>query len=85
MTEAVTGFDLVEWQLRARGERFSRQSDIRFSGHAIEARGCAPKTGEELPAAGRHDGAVIPAEGVRTDHALSSGAAISPLRLDDRE
>ena len=60
VTEAVTGLDLVEWQLRvARGERFTRQqSDIRFSGHAIEARLCAEDPAQEFPAAGRHDGAV---------------------------
>ena len=55
VTEAITGIDLVEWQLRvARGERFTRQqADIRFSGHAIEARLCAEDP-TELPAAGRH-------------------------------
>ena len=43
VAEDVTGADLVEWQIRvACGERFTRQqSDIRFSGHAIEARLCA--------------------------------------------
>ena len=43
VTEAITGIDLVEWQLRvAHGEAFTRkQESIRFSGHAIEARLCA--------------------------------------------
>jgi geranyl-CoA carboxylase alpha subunit len=80
VTEAVTGFDLVEWQLRvARGERFTRkQSDIRFAGHAIEARLCAEDPAKNfLPQAGTM-ALWIPAEGVRTDHALESGAAISP-------
>jgi geranyl-CoA carboxylase alpha subunit len=80
VTEAVTGADLVEWQLRvARGERFSRaQSDIRFHGHAIEARLCAEDPARNfLPQAGTM-ALWIPADGVRTDHALESGAEISP-------
>jgi geranyl-CoA carboxylase alpha subunit len=80
VTETITGFDLVEWQLRvARGERFSRaQSDIRFHGHAIEARLCAEDPAKNfLPQAGTM-ALWIPADGVRTDHALASGAEISP-------
>jgi geranyl-CoA carboxylase alpha subunit len=80
VTEAVTGGDLVEWQLRvARGERFTReQADIRFSGHAIEARLCAEDPAKNfLPQAGRI-ALWRPAEGVRTDHALESGADIPP-------
>jgi geranyl-CoA carboxylase alpha subunit len=81
VTEAITGIDLVEWQLRvATGERFTRaQSDIRFRGHAIEARLCAEDPARDfLPQAGR---TVMwqPAEGVRTDYALHSGAEISPF------
>ena len=81
VTEAITGIDLVEWQLRvARGERFTRQqSDIRFHGHAIEARLCAEDPAQNfLPQAGRL-ALWQPAEGVRTDHALESGTEISPF------
>jgi geranyl-CoA carboxylase alpha subunit len=81
VTEAITGFDLVEWQLRvARAERFTQQqSDIRFRGHAIEARLCAEDPAANfLPQAGRL-ALWQPAQRVRTDHALASAAEISPF------
>jgi geranyl-CoA carboxylase alpha subunit len=81
VTEGVAGADLVEWQLRvAAGERFTRQqSDIRFSGHAIEARLCAEDPAQNfLPQAGRI-ALWRPARGVRTDHALESGVEVSPF------
>lgn len=81
VTEAISGTDLVEWQLRvAMGERFTRQqSDIRFDGHAIEARLCAEDPAKDfLPQAGRIALWRSPA-GVRTDHAVESGSEISPF------
>ncbi|MGH8675714.1 MAG: biotin/lipoyl-containing protein, partial [Burkholderiales bacterium] len=80
VTEAITGLDLVEWQLRvARGEALPlRQDAIRFSGHAIEVRVCAEDPGRDfLPQSGRL-AVWQPAAGVRTDHALESGAEIPP-------
>lgn len=40
VTEAITGTDLVEWQLRiAAGEELPlKQEDIKLNGHAFEAR-----------------------------------------------
>lgn len=55
VTEAITGLDLVEWQLRvASGEPLPlAQEEIRFRGHAIEARICAEAPDQDfLPSAG---------------------------------
>ena len=80
VTEALTGLDLVEWQLRvAAGEPLPlAQEAIRFEGHAFEARLCAedPARGF-LPQAGRL-ALWQPAPGVRIEHALESGIDIPP-------
>ncbi len=55
VTEAITGLDLVEWQLRvAYGEPLPlQQSELRMHGHAIEARICAENPENNfLPATG---------------------------------
>ena len=83
VTEAITGLDLVEWQLRvARGEPLPLgQEQVRFHGHAIEVRlyaedayaGFLPQTGRVdvwRPATG---------PGVRIDHGMKDGLAISPF------
>ena len=80
VTELLTGLDLVEWQLRvAAGDLLPRaQRDIRFDGHAIEARLCAEDPARNfLPQAGRL-ALWQPATGVRVDHALESGIEIPP-------
>ena len=55
VTEAITGLDLVEWQLRvASGEPLPlQQEQLRIHGHAIEARICAENPDNNfLPATG---------------------------------
>ncbi|NBX55655.1 MAG: acetyl/propionyl/methylcrotonyl-CoA carboxylase subunit alpha [Betaproteobacteria bacterium] len=55
VTEAITGLDLVEWQLRvACGEPLPlAQDQVRIQGHAIEARICAENPERDfLPATG---------------------------------
>jgi 3-methylcrotonyl-CoA carboxylase alpha subunit len=56
VTEAITGLDLVEWQLRvASGEPLPlTQDEVKLQGHAMEARVCAEDPDREfLPSAGR--------------------------------
>jgi len=89
VTEAVTGLDLVEWQLRvASGEPLPlRQEQIVLRGHAIEARICAenPEAGF-LPATGTLHVARWPAHAAfersdarpRVDSGVREGDAISP-------
>jgi 3-methylcrotonyl-CoA carboxylase alpha subunit/geranyl-CoA carboxylase alpha subunit len=78
VTEAVTGLDLVEWQLRvAQGEALPLiQDKVRFTGHAMEVRLCA-----EDENFAPHTGTVRrfrePGE-VRFDHALFEGQVVSP-------
>ena len=80
VTEAITGLDLVEWQIRiAAGEALPlRQSEIACDGHAIEAR----LTAERVEAGFRPETGTIelwrtPSE-LRIDSGVSSGDAVSP-------
>jgi geranyl-CoA carboxylase alpha subunit len=81
VTEAITGLDLVELQLRiARGEPLTLvQEDISFAGHAIEVRLCAEDAGRDfMPQSGRM-ARWQPPRGVRVEHALQSGSEIPPF------
>ncbi len=80
VTEAVTGLDLVEWQLRVgAGEKLAfAQDDIELRGHAIEARVYAedPARGF-LPTGGRVLQVVEPSgDGVRVDSSLLAGTVV---------
>jgi acetyl-CoA/propionyl-CoA carboxylase, biotin carboxylase, biotin carboxyl carrier protein len=82
VTEAITGVDLVEEQLRiAAGAPLSvRQDDVSaIRGHAIEARVYAEDSfGGFLPQAGTTSLVRWPTgEGVRVDHALEPGQVVS--------
>ena len=88
VTEAITGLDLVELQLRvARGEPLGLvQEDIKFSGHAIEVRLCSEDAGHDfMPQSGRMALWQMP-EDIRVEHALQSGSEIPPFYdFDDRQ
>jgi 3-methylcrotonyl-CoA carboxylase alpha subunit len=94
ITEAITGQDLVEWQLRvASGQPLPLlQEQLKISGHAIEARICAenpdknfmPATGTlhvyELPDCVTFErGNVGSSAVVRVDSGVRQGDAISPF------
>jgi len=87
VTEAITGLDLVEWQLRvASGEKLPlAQGQLRITGHAIEARICAETPDNNfLPATGTLHVYEKPAHTafergqVRVDDGVRAGDAISP-------
>jgi geranyl-CoA carboxylase alpha subunit len=81
VTEALTGFDLVEWQLRvAAGESLpAQQAGIRLDGHAIEVRLCAEDAANGfLPQSGVLR-AWQPPAGLRVEHALHPGIEIAPF------
>ncbi len=80
VTEAITGQDLVEWQLRvASGEPLPRtQDELSINGWAMEARLYAenPATGF-LPSIGPLDRLRFPAD-VRIDSGVEEGGAVTP-------
>jgi 3-methylcrotonyl-CoA carboxylase alpha subunit len=81
VTEAITGQDLVEWQLRvAAGEPLPRtQDELAIDGHAFEARLYAENPARGfLPAIGTLTHLRFPS-GVRADSGVRAGDAISPF------
>ncbi|OCP15855.1 MULTISPECIES: acetyl/propionyl/methylcrotonyl-CoA carboxylase subunit alpha [unclassified Ensifer] len=81
VTEAITGVDLVEWQLRAAvGEALpKRQNEIAIDGWSFEARIYAEDpTRGFLPATGRLATLDFPGDGVRVDAGVRQGDVIAP-------
>ncbi len=80
VTEAVTGQDLVEWQLRvASGEPLPLSQDsLRLDGWAMEARLYAenPSTGF-LPSTGLLEHLRLPSDRVRVDSAVEQGSEVT--------
>ena len=94
VTEAITGQDLVEWQLRvASGEPLPlRQDQLQIKGHAIEARICAENPDNNyLPATGNLQVYRLPPcveflrpdpqapSQIRVDSGVREGDTISPF------
>ncbi len=88
VTEAITGLDLVEWQLRvASGEALpAKQADLKIHGHAIEARICAENPDNNfLPATGtlrvyrKPQATAFQRSRVRIDDGVREGGEISPF------
>ncbi|HLV18871.1 MAG TPA: acetyl/propionyl/methylcrotonyl-CoA carboxylase subunit alpha [Pseudomonas sp.] len=84
VTEAITGLDLVAWQLRvANGEPLPiRQEQVPLHGHAIEVRLYAEDAEQGfLPASGRLDlyREPAPGPGRRVDSGVAEGDSVSPF------
>jgi acetyl-CoA carboxylase biotin carboxylase subunit len=81
VTEMLTGLDLVQEQIRiAAGAPLNRQqSDVGFTGHAIECRINAENPLTFAPSPGRVDAVHVPGGlGVRIDSAIYAGYTIPP-------
>ena len=88
VSEAITGVDLVEWQLLvAAGQALPKtQADLAINGHAIEARICAENPDNNfLPATGKlftyqkPEHTTFSVADVRVDDGVREGDVISPF------
>ena len=79
VTEEVTGFDLVEWQLNvASGEKLPSQSEIRTNGHAIEYRIYAEDPKTFFPSPGKLE-KINWGESARIESGYEEGNTVTPF------
>jgi Acetyl/propionyl-CoA carboxylase, alpha subunit len=87
-TEAITGFDLVEWQIKIAEEKeLPKEEDIKFEGWAIETRIYAEDPVKFLPSPGEIKRLIEPksskfmwnSENVRLDCGYKEGNKITPF------
>ena len=83
VTEMITGIDLVRWMMRiANGEALTiPQTDVRITGHAVEARICAEDPALDFrPSPGTVTALDVPGGmGVRFDTMLYPGYVVPPF------
>ena len=83
VTESITGFDLVAWQIAvAQGEGLpAKQKDITCQGHSIEVRVYAEDPQDDFqPAVGDVLAMTLPCgDGVRIDAGVDAGDTVSPF------
>lgn len=82
VTEKITGYDLVEWQIRiAAGEKLpAKQNDIKINGHAFEVRLYAEDAGREfVPQTGKVRTFITPpnTEHIRIDTGIEAGDEVT--------
>ncbi|MGK7378500.1 acetyl-CoA carboxylase biotin carboxylase subunit [Planococcus sp. 1R117A] len=79
VTEQVTGFDLVEWQINvAKGEKLPSQDSIQSTGHAIEYRIYAEDPKTFFPSPGTLQ-TIEWGEGARIESGYEQGNSITPF------
>lgn len=79
VTEEVTGFDLVEWQLAvAKGKKLPEQSVIKSEGHAIEYRIYAEDPKTFFPSPGKLD-KIVWGQDARIESGYEEGNAVTPF------
>jgi 3-methylcrotonyl-CoA carboxylase alpha subunit len=82
VTEAITGLDLVEWQLRvAAGEALPlKQEAIPLNGHALEVRVYAEDAARDfMPATGKLTRLTLPDDLARIDSGVTEGDTVTPF------